>query len=235
MNTSWIHAEIHDRDQLEMQCAHPLLSTGEDEAFAELELFVFIPRNVGANPTNYSKDEFYGDLTTYVRLDVPDIDLGELGADSPRSPLAKIDRALAALAAGDPSTNAVRVGVKLFGHTFAEAVADRVTALEQALQDPEPTKRAGLLAEVDQFGGDARSALAALRHVRKRFEPFRRAAPHSLLVLEQTDEYSSLRLDGALAALATRALAGRAVRRHRIRFAFVALSGSPRARRSSVP
>jgi hypothetical protein len=212
MTDTWIHSEIHDRDQLELQCTHPLVDAGEDkEASAELELFVFIPRNVGANASNYSKDEFYGDLTAFVRLDVPDIQLSELGLDSPRSPLASVDRALAALANGEPSTNAVHVAVKLFGHSFAEAVHDRVSSIEERLAHPDPGDRAELLAEVDRIGQEARAALASLRAIRRRFEPFRKAAPRALAVLEQTDEYSSLCLDAEIAALAARARANLAL------------------------
>ena len=211
--------EAHDRQQLEVQSAHPVTGASDDERF-DVELFLFIPRNVGVTAANYPRDEFYGDLTTYLRVDLPAMSLDELvvGAESPlvalgaqvdaiRAGKSPVHRRDAARAAGkDTSLHApTAVEVKLFGHTFTEAVRRRLDTLigaVRALPDEPVARRWVLLDEVDRFAESGRAALAALRRAGRALEPFRVAVPSVLQTFRQTDEYSSLYLDGAFALLA---------------------------------
>ena len=128
-----ITVEIHERQQLEVQLAHelPRTATGQnDQQATSLELYFFIPRNVGVTATNYPRDEFYGDLTTFLRIDLPNVTLEELAAGS-HSSLAKFQRHIDAIRAGHAllPLAPLAVEVKLFGHTFTEAVRRRSRAL----------------------------------------------------------------------------------------------------------
>jgi hypothetical protein len=193
----------HDREQLELQVTYLLDSTAST-ATATLEWFLFIPRNVGINADNYFRPDFYGDLTGFVRLDVPAPSLDELAQyESGSGPLSALPGLFKELAGGAMTDPAVGVHVKLFGHAFAEAVSSGASTLNQKLVDlgDEAGARMGLLDEVDAFAERARAALAALRRARRDFLPFRRAAPLADVIFEQTDEYSSLHLDGVLAKL----------------------------------
>ncbi len=194
----------HDRKQLALEIRHPPGSavTGGSH---DVELFLFIPRNVGLTAANYPSIQFYHDLTAYLRLDLPDLGLEDLCA-SARSPLRRLDVHLAELARGQATPDPIGVAVKLFGHAFTEAVHRERTRLSSLLQtaterplEPRPGE---LLPRVHELTTAARAALARLREAKHRFAPFRRVAPDVWAVFQQTDEYASLFLDESLATLA---------------------------------
>jgi hypothetical protein len=205
----WIHTEAHDRDQLEVQCSHTLsnkASRSSEGEHASLDLFFFFPRNVKVSAANYSLAEFYADLTTLLRLDLPDMALADLSLESARSPLADFAEKLARFSRAEASAAPLRVAVKLFGHVFTEAVHDAADALTARVKRDhewnDRASRAALVDAVEALVADAHDALSALRDVQRRCEPFRRASPPLYLVLAQTDEYCSLHYDSALASLA---------------------------------
>ncbi len=194
----------HDHEQIEIQHTHDLLPIAKARPL-ELELYFFIPRNVGVRADNYPRDEFYGDLTHYMRLDVPDLTLEELAQDRVgRSPLVKLHQQLDRLARSEVRQPPIAVEVKLFGHIFTEAVRDRTQLLleEMVTLTSRPlVDRWRYLDEIDRFAEEARLTLSALRRAERRAEPF----AHGIMVLSvfrTTDEYASLFLDGALALLA---------------------------------
>jgi hypothetical protein len=201
--------ELHDRQQIELMLTHRL-ANGRS-APLDVQLYMFVPRNVGVSAANYPRDEFYGDLTSYVRLDLPDLNLTELAQEgNPHSPLTALMRHIDAYALSEGPSRPLSVQIKLFGHVFTEAVRDRAHAMRSALHvlaDASPESRWAFLDEVDLFAMEALSALSALRRALHRFEPLGKAAPQVLEVFRQTDEYSSIYLDGALAKLAQEAQA----------------------------
>src|SRR5262252_2051470 len=121
----------HDRKQLALEIRHAPGSavTGGSH---DVELFLFIPRNVGLTAANYPSAQFYHDLTAYLRLDLPDLGLEDLCA-SARSPLHQLDAHLAELARGEATPDPIGVAVKLFGHEFTEAVHRERTWLSSAI------------------------------------------------------------------------------------------------------
>ncbi|HEX8114860.1 MAG TPA: hypothetical protein VF516_44320 [Kofleriaceae bacterium] len=192
----------HDRKQLALEIRHPAGSavTGGSH---DVELFLFIPRNVGLTAANYPGAQFYHDLTAYLRLDLPDLGLEDLCA-SARSPLRRLDVHLAELALGEATPDPIGVAVKLFGHGFTEAVHRERTRLSSLLQtaadrDARPGEP---LTRIRELATASRTALERLREAKHRFAPFRRVAPDVWAVFQQTDEYTSLFLDEALATLA---------------------------------
>jgi hypothetical protein len=201
----WLGIEAHDRQQIELQLTHGLT---QHKAPIDVELFMFIPRNVGVTSANYPRDEFYGDLTAFVRVDLPDVTLGQLADPlAPASPLSVLLKHLDAYARTEQS-RPLAVQVKLFGHAFTEAVKDRRALLRAAMARATvapPAHRWALLDDLEHFAQDARAALGALRRAEHKFAPLGHAAPHMLAVFQHTDEYCSVYLDGALALLAQEA------------------------------
>ncbi len=199
-----LNLTAHDHEQIEVQHTHDLVPRARARPVA-IELFFFIPRNVGVMPDNYPREEFYGDLTHYMRLDLPDLSLQELADDRHgRSPLVALHQQLDALSEGKQRVPPIAVEVKLFGHIFTEATRDRVTLLLDhlaTLAGRPPEERWRFLDEVDRFAEEARAALYALRRAERRSEPFARGI-RVLPVFRTTDEYTSLFLDGAFALLA---------------------------------
>jgi hypothetical protein len=201
---SWFGVEAHDREQLEAQLSHPLVGRVPGEAeWTELELFVFVPRNIGVTAGNYPKEEFFGDLTSFLRLDLPELELGELAdLSSVRSPLTLLRRTLSAVGRGESAGDGVRVALRLFGHAFAEAVHSQESELKAAIaRAASSSELLALAPQFDRLGKQARAALEALRAARVQLLPYGQVLPEALAVIEQTDEYSSLYLDHALARL----------------------------------
>src|SRR3954471_1639769 len=104
----------HDRKQLALEIRHPPGSAVGGGSH-DVELFLFVPRNVGLTAANYPSAQFYHDLTAYLRLDLPDLGLEDLCTGA-RSPLRRLDAPLAALARGQATPDPIGIAVKLFGH-----------------------------------------------------------------------------------------------------------------------
>jgi hypothetical protein len=204
----------HDRKQLALEIRHAPGSAVTSGSH-DVELFLFIPRNVGLTAANYPSAQFYHDLTAYLRLDLPDLGLEDLCAGA-RSPMRRLDLGLAELARGEATPDPIGIAVTLFGHEFTEAVhreRTRLSALIQAggdrdspqphgAEDPAGARAGELATRVRELATAARAALERLREAKQRFAPFRRVAPEVWAVFEQTDEYASLVLDEAVATLA---------------------------------
>jgi hypothetical protein len=206
-----IRLEPHDHEQLELQLGHgsddlvrPASSPDGPESL-DLELYVFIPRNVGINAANYTRVTFYEDMTSFVRADLPPVELGELAdLNNRRSPLVPLAASLAELGNGAPAGGAIAVQIKLFGHAFGEAVRFEADALARSLAEAAlaaPMARWSFLDRIDRFGEQAQGALNAFRLLGRQLTALSYAAPQAQQVFRQTDEYSSLCLDATLADL----------------------------------
>lgn len=209
-----VYLAAHDRKQLALEIRHAPGSavTGGNH---DVELFLFIPRNVGLTAANYPGAQFYHDLTSYLRLDLPDLGLEDLCASS-RSPLRRLEVHLTELARGQATPDPIGVAVKLFGHAFTDAVHRERTRLASLIRAgtsdpaprsdetarPAPAPYGELVTGVRELAIAARLALERLREAKHRCSPFRRVAPDVWAVFQQTDEYTSLFLDEALATLA---------------------------------
>src|SRR6476646_424301 len=79
----------HDRKQLALEIRHAP-GSADTGGSHDVELFLFIPRNVGLTAANYPTAQFYNDLTAYLRLDLPDLGLEDL-CTCARSPLRRLD------------------------------------------------------------------------------------------------------------------------------------------------
>ena len=91
-----------------------------------MDAYLFVPRNVGLNRGNYSRDEFYADVTPYMRLDAQALPLEQLADQSaPASPLYRLWQAVRGFR-GDPRvppSQPLVVPVKLYAYLFGDVVA----------------------------------------------------------------------------------------------------------------
>src|SRR5262249_4213075 len=103
-------------EQLEVQ-ASDFVDSGGSAPAAPTQWCLFIPRNVGINADVYLRNDFYADLTGFVRLDLPAARLDELSnyGNGP-GPLSALPQLFAELSAGGVAAPAISVHVKLFGH-----------------------------------------------------------------------------------------------------------------------
>ena len=160
-----VHAEVHDRLQLELRLDHAIGSGGGAQTYS-MDAYVFIPRNVGVSRANYTRDQFYGDVTALIRIDAPPLDLATLArADDGASPLRALTRALEAVRSSPrpPPSRPIVVQVKLYAYIFAQAVEAETTRLraliaQAAAQGPGSAPRAALEAETKASLARARRA-----------------------------------------------------------------------------
>lgn len=207
LTAPWPHEErasleAHDREQLALEIRHAPGSATAGGVH-DLELYVFIPRNVGLRAANYPSADFYNDLTTYLRVDLPALDLEDLRGGV-RSPLRDLDVQLADLAQTRTTPAQIAIAVKLFGHELTEAVHRERARLGRAIREGtgDPAWRGALSVGIGELVAASRAALERLREARRGLAPFRRVAPDVWDVFQQTDEYASLVLDDTLATLA---------------------------------
>ena len=69
--------ELHDTEQLEIRFDYAM-GGGVGKHSYNMDAFLFVPRNVGLSRKNYTRDEFYADVTPYMRLDADVLPLAQL-------------------------------------------------------------------------------------------------------------------------------------------------------------
>ena len=73
----------HDKYQVEVKFVCPLDPERKVNDY-HIDIFFFLPHHLGINRHTYSRDQFYADLTEYIRLKTPEVDIRDLiQADSP--------------------------------------------------------------------------------------------------------------------------------------------------------
>jgi hypothetical protein len=205
-----VHAEIHDRQQLEIRFDHEI-GEGLGTQICRMDAFFFIPRNVGVNRANYSRDQFYGDVNALMRIDAAPIPLEALASVAfPASPLHELARALEAVRSQPrpPPSRPMVVHVKLYAYLFTRAVDAEARRLKERLAAAARSSkgspdRASLEAEVEATLARMRGALWAFRSVRGSFWAFEELCHRSLAqALRNADEFMSLHIEDRLAPIA---------------------------------
>ena len=199
--------ELHDREQLEIRFNYAMGGDPGHHRY-NMDAYLFVPRNVGLNRTNYTREEFYADVTPYMRLDAEALPLEQLAdGDAPPSPLHRLWQAAAALRSGarpQPSQPLV-VPVKLYAYLFTEAIKEEVRALRARCRRHvagSAESAAEILAATSAMLGRARAALWAYRRLRAAFWPFEPVCHVDLVrAMRNADEYMSLYLEEKLALL----------------------------------
>lgn len=69
--------KIHDRSQFEIKLGY-LIDHNKKKTDYGINLYFFLPRNLGVNKYNYSNNQFFEDMFSYVRLITPKSDLVNL-------------------------------------------------------------------------------------------------------------------------------------------------------------
>jgi hypothetical protein len=234
-----VKAEVHDRQQLELRFNHAVGEHGRCDY--HVDAYFFVPRNIGLNRSNYSKEQFYSDFTAYVRIDAGALPLDALSdPNDEASPLHRFAATLEALrtAPRPPPTRPLSVHARLYAMLYVAAVRVECRRLEKLLtrrgrQDERPSLAPGTAGTQEQAeapsprvtdpdGAFERDLVAALQRMREGLRAFRSlrgaAWPFEPLchegvaeAMRSADEYMSLALEERLAQL-SHALGERAPR-----------------------
>lgn len=203
-----IETAIHDPQQLEIRLSYPLLGgdDGEERRY-QVDAWLFIPPNVGVHSGNYSREQFYGDLTALVRLDVHPQPLDALArADLPGSPLYDLAQLLERVrsAPRPPASRPVLVLVKLYAYLYVEGLVRECRQMramvERATQDS--PLREQLEASLAATLGRLHQGLWAFRSMRAAYWPYEMLLHRGLAdALRTADEFMSLSTEMHLAQL----------------------------------
>lgn len=204
-----VQLEVHDRHQLEARFSYAL-GAGEGAQRYTVDAYFFVPRNVGVNRQNFSREQFYADVTALMRLDAARLPLQQLADPTcPASPLRRVAEALESFRSSPrpPSAQPVVVHVKLYAYLFTQAAKSELGKLSKLLKDRSragPPDWPAIEAAAEAALARLREGLWAYRRMRSGFWPFERVTHESLAeALRAADEYMSLYLEERLTLFAT--------------------------------
>lgn len=203
-----IETGIHDPQQLEIRVSYPLLGgDGGEERRYQVDAWLFIPPNVGVHAGNYSREQFYGDVTALVRLDVNPQPLDALSrADLPGSPLYGLAQLLERVrsAPRPPASRPVLVLVKLYAYLYVEGLARECRQLRALLDRVAQgsCERDELESSLAATLGRLHQGLWAFRSMRAAYWPYEMLLHRGLAdALRTADEFMSLSTEMHLAQL----------------------------------
>jgi hypothetical protein len=146
---------IHDLHQMELKLNYPLLDNHRRNSY-EVDLYFFAPRSLGVHPQTYSKQQFYTDLQSYIRIRTPSVPLNRFKAGA-QSPLAQLRSDLEQIAQQSSKIplRAFEGQIKMFCCILKSAVRDYVAYILRTVdaQDRERLTREYLTAIQDITAG----------------------------------------------------------------------------------
>lgn len=196
--------EQHDRGRIELKLRYDRPAAGRKARY-RLNLYFFIPPNLGIGRRRYDKDDFFEDLQTYTRYVAPALALGSL-ADfrKPHHPLESVLRWIAnpEPANAPPAPAKLTHALKLYAAALAEALDEERNFLRTQAAGRQPTNvpklsRPQITERSDRLVDALDHNLSAFRQMRAeligpRMDPAVGAA------LAAVDEYISLEAEETL-------------------------------------
>ncbi len=145
--------EQRDKFQFELKSEYSPLQELKQNRYV-LELYLFIPGALQINPTTYSKEEFYHDITSLIRFKTPGLSLKQLIDPNCKSSPFFILNALLRKE-GDLEKTAVKDELKIFGNIVRSRVRDTVNGFIQDMQEGEtedlPIKIQNFCKDIEQL------------------------------------------------------------------------------------
>ncbi len=129
-----MQVEVHDRHQLELRFNYAVGEEGRSRH--HVDAYFFVPRNVGLNRGNYSREQFYADFTALMRIDAAPLPLDALADEgNPASPLSRFASLLHALRTSPrpPQTRPLAVHARLYANLYVAGVRAECRRLEKLL------------------------------------------------------------------------------------------------------
>lgn len=153
-----------DRRTLEIRTLLPLPHAQDGQARYETDLYFFFPANVGVRPETWSVDNFYHNMTAFLRLRAADIHLATLAdLNHGANPLMRLGHALDRLWRGDVVASAAWLSLsQMAGTEISDAIYREAESLLQGVGNKDWASR------VERFAQDGLGAVLELARVRRR-------------------------------------------------------------------
>ena len=119
--------KIHDKFQFELKFTYQFKENLHKKKYS-VDTYIFIPKSLGVGPGYYSKNDFYHDIQSYIRLKTPVILLKNISGDI-NSPMAKLKRSIERLVSGldDKKSSDYIYRLKMFCSIFRSALRDEMS------------------------------------------------------------------------------------------------------------
>lgn len=154
-----IQTKIHDKFAIEFKVGFSGREDVKDEHF-DVNTWIFVPNGLDINKNTYSKDRFYTDMKSNVRLITPSFALKDMVGEE-AVPFGNLKKAVADVVA-DPSAahrSEFEFQLKLFGSIFKSSIRDAAATIITHLPESLSYERCVL------FGTDARRVMTAFREL----------------------------------------------------------------------
>lgn len=152
-----IQTKIHDKFAIEFKVGFSGREDVKDEHF-DVNTWIFIPNGLDINKDTYSKERFYTDMKSNVRLITPSFALKDMVGEG-AVPFRNFKQAVTDMVA-DPSAehrSEFEFQLKLFGSIFKSSIRDAATAISKNVTDSLTVERC------KEFASDVRRVLTDYR------------------------------------------------------------------------
>lgn len=155
--------QFRDRWQFELKSEFYPRSAFSENTFHQ-DFYFFIPNALQVNHNTYAKDQFYRDLTNFIRYKTPEFSLKELvREDNPLSPYVRLKN-LTREVLGKKEIGQAENEIKLLGNIFRSALRNRVLTILTYAE-----KNDKLESDVLSFCHDIEKAIGEIRKLEMHF------------------------------------------------------------------
>ena len=145
-----ITTKIHDQFSIEFKVGFEG-SEHDAESNFKVNSWIFVPNNLGINASTYSKEQFYRDVKSNIRLITPNFTLAEM-VSGEKSPLALLQQVVDRHQAQPESIHDLEFQVKMFCAIFKSALRDATNKILKSAAGDIPTSvPADLVEEVSRI------------------------------------------------------------------------------------
>jgi hypothetical protein len=182
----------HDDHQFEVKVAYPLQREAAADRYA-LDMFIFLPYQLGVNSATCSADEFFEDLSSYTRFKTPQLSFEQVNdAQNGLSPLTRVQRRLeSSRQSGQWDQMHLRYELRVLANVVRVQVREGAAAVRLQVRDrASPDRQRDVTSAIDHLLNGLTTTLRRLRELRGAFED-PSAPPEMRAVYEAVDEHIS--------------------------------------------
>ena len=182
----------HDDHQFEVKVAYPLQRQAVADRYA-LDMFIFLPYQLGVNADTCSLDAFFEDLSSYTRFKTPELSFEEINdAQNALSPLTRVQRQLeSSRQSGQWDPMHLRYELRVLANVVRVQVRESAAAIRQRVRErASPDRRRTVKAAIDHLLEGLTTTLRRFRDLRGAFES-PSAPPEMRNLYEAVDEQMS--------------------------------------------
>jgi hypothetical protein len=194
----------HDDHQFEVKIAYPLQREAAVDRYA-LDMFIFLPYQLGVNSATCSVDQFFEDLISYTRFKTPTLSLEEVNdAENGLSPLTRAQYQLeSSRQSGKWDSMHLRYELRVLANVVRVRVREGAAAIRLRARDrASPDRQRDVSAAIDHLAEGLTTTLRRFRELRGAFES-PSAPPEMSAVYAAVDEHMSCETEKLLLQLMT--------------------------------